>query len=241
MKEINSKDNRQYKFLKSLLQKKHRQEHKIFPVEGEVVLKEIKEEPKYLLCSRTYYEEHRSDNVTVVADNLFKGLCDTKTPQGIIGYFDFVEKSLYTLPGGKYVYLDGLQDPGNVGTIIRTADALSMDGVIFSPDTADIYSPKAVRSTMASLFRVNLYRAGTEDLFKLKERFTLYTTHLKGGRALNEVNFASNSILILGNEAGGVREEILNISDENIFIPMKEGTDSLNVAIAGGILMYNMR
>lgn len=241
MREINSKDNRQYKFLKSLLQKKYRQEHKIFPVEGETVLKEIKDEPKYLLCSRKYYEEHKPDNVTVVPDHLFKGLCDTKTPQGIIGYFDFVEKDLDTLPEGKYVYLDSLQDPGNVGTIIRTADALSMDGVIFSPDTADIYSPKSVRSTMASLFRVNLYRGSLEDLNRLKKKFTLYSTHLSGGKALSEVKFAHNSILILGNEAGGVREEILNISDENIFIPMKEGTDSLNVAIAGGILMYNMR
>lgn len=241
MREINSKDNRQYKFLKSLLQKKYRQEHKIFPVEGEVVLREIKEEPKYLLCSRTYYEENKPDNVTVVADNLFKGLCDTKTPQGIIGYFDFVEKDPGILTEGKYVYLDGLQDPGNVGTIIRTADALSMDGVIFSPDTADIYSPKAVRSTMASLFRVNIYRGSFDDLNRLKKKFTLYSTHLNGGKTLNEVKFADNSILILGNEAGGVREEILNISDENIFIPMKEGTDSLNVAIAGGILMYNMR
>ncbi len=245
MKIINSKDNKTYKFLKSLLQKKYRKESRLFPVEGSVVLSEIDRDFKYLCMSKTYYEKLEDkdvkEKVLVFDDNLFKDLCDTQNPQGILAYFDFIEKDAADLPDcGKFLYLDDLQDPGNVGTLIRTCDALSMDGLIVSPETVDLYSPKLVRSSMASLFRLPIYRLDKKSLLKCRKNFKIYATALHGAKDLRSITFEKNSILILGNEARGVSKDLLEGADEKISIRMREGVDSLNVAISGGIIIYSM-
>lgn len=249
MEIITSRQNKKAKYYKSLLQKKYRREEGIFPVEGSVVIEEailkcapeyvaIRENEdypsilKYLIKNKIPYDFYREE--------VFETLTDTKSPQGIIAYFKIFNKT-FKETRGKFIYLDGIKDPGNLGTIIRTSDALKLDGVILSNKTCDLFMPKVVRATMASIFRVPIYLDFEQNpLEKLKENFEIVTTSLEESQDIKDFTFKQNTILVIGNEAHGVSENILKIADKNIKIPMKDGVDSLNVAVAAGILIYEM-
>ncbi len=137
------------------------------------------------------------------------------------------------------VYLDGIQDPGNMGTIIRTCDACGVDMVVMSPYCADVFNPKVVRSTMASLFNVKLGVADVEvfDVFKDKG-FLIYATSLGDSVSYYDADFSGKSVIVIGNEANGVRKELLSISDKNIRIPMVGKAESLNASVACGVVLY---
>ena len=245
---IFSKDNKIYKYLKSLLQKKYRQREKLFLVEGEVVIRESLNYkiPKIIAISEEYKEKFEdiilnfNGNVYFFSKELFKNLISTENSQGIIGYFENLHLDIKNLTLGRYIFLDNLQDPGNVGGIIRSLDGFGLDGIILSKNTVELYNPKLIRSTMASIFRTRIYICDDEDILRLKNTFILIATDVNGAEESYNYKFPENFILILGNEANGVSKKLLNVAHKKIYIPI-EGINSLNVNVAGSILMYEIK
>ncbi|MDO5040987.1 MAG: RNA methyltransferase [Peptoniphilus sp.] len=245
---IKSRNNRYFKYFKSLLNKKNRQREHLFFAEGAKVVEESleHEKPQYVAISESYADKEnilrQNFKTFIFSENLFVNLCDTENPQGIIAYYRFLHRnSLSDIRRGIYLFLDDLQDPGNVGSLIRSALAFEIDGIIASKDTVEIYNPKLIRSTMASIFKIPIYVVDKSELNLLKNKgFEILTTDLDGGEVLYNQKFADNAIIALGNEAKGISQELKDLSDKSIYIPMAQNIDSLNVTVAGSILLYEL-
>ena len=253
---IASSENEKIKRLRKLIAKKSaRDEENVFVIEGK---KQIAEAPRELLCE-VYIssdeedlktEWYSSENVTCmngisvyeVERELFARVSDTKTPQGIMAV---VKKPSWpkfdAKEDGLYLICERLQDPGNVGTIIRTSEAAGADAVILSKDCADIFSPKVSRATMGSIFRQPVYYAEdiiafTEDL--CKEGVAVYAADLLAKDNYFDKDYKKASAFLIGNEGAGLSDEIKQVASEGIKIPMSEKIDSLNAAMSAGILLY---
>lgn len=191
--------------------------------------------------------------VETVSEEVFRKLSDTQTPQGL---FFLMEKMTYDLPGllkkagerkeqeGKrplFLILEDVQDPGNLGTMIRTGEGAGVDGILMSKGTADIYNPKTIRSTMGSLYRVPFLYTGDLKLTieQLKKAgICVYAAHLKGTKSYREPDYAGGAAFLIGNEGNGLKEETAALADEYIRIPMQGKLESLNAAVAAALLMY---
>ena len=180
--------------------------------------------------------------VEVPAD-LLQSLCDTQTPQGVLCLCRTPDTALpERLPGGRYLVLDGVQDPGNVGTVWRTADAFGADGLILLPGCADPWSPKTVRATMGACFRLPVYET---DLAALKARLDgadlpLYATALRHDTEdLRSVRL-DRCAVVIGSEGRGVGEETLALCEKTLKIPMRERCESLNAAVAAAVVLWEM-
>ena len=236
--EITSLENQLVKKIASLHKKKFRDEYKMFFIEGMKSIKEainFNQEIEYILYSpdMVYYDLD-IEGIEVSKEILCK-ISDTVTPQGIVAVCKIKDENIGILKGKKkIVYLDKVQDPGNVGTIIRTADAFGIDGVVLSKECADIYSPKVVRSTMGSIFHLPVIRdVNVEELKKLNMK--IYSSSLNGNE---EFKIEDNSILVIGNEGNGLRDEVADCADCLIRIPMEGEAESLNAAVAAAVLMF---
>lgn len=184
-------------------------------------------------------------NITIISDEISEYISDTKSPQGIFA----VAKSLDKIPDlatikeyGKIVVLDNLQDAGNVGTIIRTADALGIDAVIISNDTADIHSPKVVRGAMGSLFRLPCFVCELENALDLlnKENFDVYAAILdQTAQQLQNISFNEKSAVVIGNEGNGISEKTLAYCNKKLYIPISNA-ESLNAGVAASIICWEM-
>ncbi len=190
--------------------------------------------------------ERKNAKPIPVKPEKIKKLSETVTPQGIIAVAKIKKFSLNELwsEGSNIILaLDAIRDPGNVGTLIRTVDAFGIDGVLLSSDTVELYNPKVVRSTMGSIFHLPIF--DEVDLEKtipqLKKRnFKIYGTDAKEGKDPDKVDFSKKICLLIGSEAEGLNENLLKLSDEIIRIPIFGRAESLNVSIAGGILLYEI-
>lgn len=176
-------------------------------------------------------------SVTVVTNEVMKTLSDTEAPQGIMAVCHKSKGEFASLDGRKYLLIDSVQDPGNIGTMIRTADAAGMDAVILGEGCADPYNPKVVRSTQGSLFHLPILKASLEEVMN-KINIPIYGTALEGGVPYNQVEPTDEFALLVGNEGQGVSKELLAKTTKNLYIPIYGKSESLNVAIAAGILMY---
>lgn len=184
--------------------------------------------------------------VEEVSDDVYSSMSDTVTPQGVLGLVKTCEFTFEQILGeGErtplVVILESLQDPGNLGTIIRTAEGAGATGIIMNSTTVDIYSPKVVRSTMGSIFRVPHLITGDlpETLRKLQESgVMLYAAHLKGEKFYDELNFSQPCGFLIGNEGNGLTKETADMADAYMKIPMEGQLESLNAAMACGILLY---
>ncbi|MDU1643208.1 RNA methyltransferase [Peptoniphilus harei] len=244
---ITSKNNNTYKFLKGLLEKKHRQEHKLFMVEKPVVIEEAEGiEIHYLALSETAYKENKFENIIknvdqdkifVFSDNIFKNLCDAVTSPGIIAYYSYLHRD-FDRTSGKFLYLDDIREPGNLGGIIRSADALGLDGLIISPESCDLYNPKTVRSSMSSIFRLPIYFMSREDLVNLD--FNILATSLDNSTSTRDYDFKDKDIVVIGNEAKGVSDFIMSHAKDFLNIPISDKVDSLNANVAASIIIYEM-
>lgn len=245
---ITSTSNTKYKQIKLLLQKKYRVESECFTVEG---IKSVQDamnsdwEIVNIVVTQTFYETENFDydnhKIIYVQDELFSGLCDTKTPQGILAVLKMKNESEIPHNTGCCVFCDHVTDPGNIGTIIRTADAAGMDCVLLSEGCAELYNPKTVRASMGSFFHMKLFtNISVKQVHTMQENgFRLLCGALHEDAVQYTKTDLSEKILItLGNEANGVTKDILDIADECIKIPIEGKAESLNVAIAGAVLMY---
>lgn len=179
-----------------------------------------------------------------VSEEVFARITDTKTPQGILSVLTRPRYTLESMTGGAcplLLVLEDIQDPGNLGTIVRTGEGAGIDGIIMSKDTVDIYNPKTIRSTMGSVYRVPfLYADNLSETLALLSRknITTYAGDLKGKEYYNTFDFRQGTAFLVGNEGNGLKEETVRRADACLRIPMEGKVESLNAAIAASLLMY---
>ena len=195
----------------------------------------------------------KESSLLVVSDTVFKSMSETKTPQGILAVVEMPDYGLldkgfleqaYTKNGKiKLLVLEDTADPGNLGTIMRTAEAAGVTGVIMGKGTVDIFNPKVVRSTMGSIFRLPF--AYVEDLKETirelkKQGISFYATHLKGEKSYKDIKYSDRSAILVGNEARGLSNEVAELADNYVIIPMSGKVESLNAAVAAALMMYEV-
>ena len=190
--------------------------------------------------------ERRNVKSIPVKSEVLKKLSDTVTPQGIICVVKikkFSWEQVWSESSSTVLALDGIRDPGNVGTLIRTADAFGIDGVILSTDTVELYNPKVVRSTMGSIFHLPIFEEVDleKTIPRLKKRhFRTYGTDAKEGEDFDQLDYSTRICLLIGSEAKGLTKRLSRLSDEIIRIPTGGKAESLNASVAGGILLYEI-
>lgn len=244
MEHITSLKNPKVAAWKALKDRKVRRESGCFLVEGRKMVEEALasafDVETVLVQEGMELPDGLSMPVYELPAHVLAAVCDTKTPQGIAAVVRMKEQSAL---GKHIVVLDGVQDPGNVGTIIRTADAAGLDGVLLSNQCADVFSPKVLRATMGSIFRMNLRT--TDDLpgelTKLREKgYSILSSQLDGTPFYEREKVAEQFALIIGNEGNGVSEQVQQTATHRVRLPMRGGAESLNAAIAAAIMMYEL-
>lgn len=250
---ITSKENKTIKDIKKLKDKKSRKES--FIIEGYKMIDEaIKEKQQIDLI--VINEEFKNDKefkklnkiidakklkYIEVTNSIFKTLTDVITPQGVLAIINKnSQNSKIDYSQDFFIVLDEIQDPGNLGTIIRTADAAGIKQIIVSKNTVNCYSSKVIRSTMGAIFRIDIIETENivEQIKELqKNNFKVIATTLDASKSIYKIDYKKTAVVI-GNEANGVSKEIQKIANEKIKIPMPGKAESLNAAIATGIIMY---
>ena len=243
---IESNQNKIIKEVNSLKAKKERDKTGLFILEGKRLVDEIPNswEIKYLLKAESYSEDINFENVYTVKDSLFEKISETVNPQGILAVCHIKEFDVTNVDYSNspfFVVLENVTDPGNMGTLIRTADAAGADGIFLSKGCVDIYNPKVIRATMGSIFHLPIYR--NLNLMYLMEDFKnnnvkTLAAHLKGTSTPYKVDMTTACAVIIGNEANGLSDEISEMASDLVKIPMPGKAESMNAGIAGGILIY---
>ncbi len=254
MQVITSKDNEIIKSIKKLKDKKFREQEHKYIIEGIKLIEEaVKESAKIntvVVCedcvkneeidSKLLYEVAKY-NCIYVSERIFSLLTDVKNPQGILAVIEKEAQSeLIDYNEDLIVVLDKVQDPGNLGTILRTVDSIGLKQIIVAEGSGDIFNPKVVRSTMGAIFRVKVKIS--QDIQKTiaeikKHKFKVISTSLATDKSIYDVKYEKSAIII-GNEANGVSKELQDASDELVKIPMLGNTESLNASVATGIVLY---
>ena len=255
---ITSKDNPVIKLYQKLSDsKKERLQYGLFVLEGlRIVEDALREDARvsHLILTKQAFDRFgdellqadlRDTKTLVISNELGNRIASTSTTQGVFAICGIAEeKAPVFADNGRYVVLFGLQDPGNVGMIIRTADALGIDG-IFMCGSCDLYSPKVIRSTMGSVFRENIYIIGSEDeLFEVLKSGGVTTSAAvidTDAEKVTECGFTGRQAVFIGNEGNGLPAEVSRRCDRRVTIPMNGTINSLNAAMAAGILMWELK
>lgn len=243
MEKITSISNQLIKDIYQLKQKKYRNQTRQFMVEGLHLVEEAyKNKVLKIVLSNDELLLNKFNNVkTVLVNNqIIEKLSNTTTPQNVLGVVDIIENKFELVD--KYLILDGVNDPGNLGTIIRTSLALGVNHLILSNNTVDIYNDKVIRATQGAIFKANIYYTDLEDIYKkLKQNnIKIITTSLEANKTLNDLEKMDKFAIVVGNEANGISNVSKEYADELIIIPMKNNIESLNVGIASGIILYGV-
>lgn len=247
---IESKDNTLFKYTKKLKERKHRVKENKYIIEGFRLVQEAfkaKCNIEYIIVNEVgkgKLEEYLSqyiDNVKIyeMRNELFFQLTSTENTQGIIAVSN-INNSISNISGDFYLLCDKVQDPGNLGTIIRTAHAAGVNVIILTKGTVDIYNDKTIRSTMGSIFYMPIiYDNDLSLLKKLKgDGFALVATSLEESKNFFDEDLSGKVILSVGNEGNGISEEIFELADKKVKIPMPGGAESLNVGVATSIILF---
>ena len=254
MQIITSKDNEIIKNIRKLKEKKYRDANNEYLIEGIKLIKEAVEEKAKIklivVCEESIedgdidqkllYEIAKYDCI-YVNKKVFSILTDVQNPQGILAVIEKKNnEENINYKEDIIVVLDGIQDPGNLVTILRTIDSVGLSQVIVSKETADSYNPKVVRSTMGAIFRVNVIES--EDLLQTlknlkKHKYKIMATSLENNNSIYDVEY-NKKVIVIGNEANGVSKNVLEYADEKIKIPMLGKTESLNASVATSIILY---
>ncbi len=252
--EVTGLQNPAVKAAAELKQKKYRTQNCLYLAEG---LRTAEEAVAYKAVETLFYvatddertmrllEDAAAQNIKLVcvSENVMKKIADTETPQGIIAVCKMRQPKLENLlaSGKMLLVLDRVGDPGNIGTMLRTADAAGIGGLVLLKGCADIYAPKTVRSSMGSLFHIPVLSGVSEQEFvsaAKKAGYDLLVTCLDGADNLYKADLSGRIAFVMGNEAGGVSETLLAKADKRVYIPMAGRAESLNVAMAAGIVMF---
>lgn len=236
-----SVNNEKIKNIKKLNTKKYRDETNLYLVEGEHLVKEAYENN---VLEELILLENTNLNIDVkisyVTKNVLNFISNLDTPNGILG---ICKKKENTLKGNKIVILEDIQDPGNLGTIIRSSVAFNVDTLVLSNNTVDLYNPKVIRATQGMLFKLNIIiENDLENLIKnLKQNnYTIYTTNVKNGNSLKTIEKKDKVAIIMGNEGSGVSDKLNSLADKYLYIDMNKNCESLNVAVATSIILYEL-
>ena len=242
---ITSKANNVVKNTKKLLQKKYRKDS--YLIEGWHLFEEAvnaQAEIRHIFVLENFFDKVKDfSQVHVVTSEILTDLADSKTPQGIVAEIAFEKQSAPSFLKGKYLFLEDVQDHGNVGTIIRTADAAGYDGVFISQHSADIYNLKTLRSMQGSHFHLPIYQMKTSDFLELAKQIqlpVLATTLSRDSIDYRELAPMTDFVLVLGNEGQGISQQMMDKADQLVHISMKGRAESLNVAVAAGILIFSL-
>lgn len=252
--EITNVQNPQVKGAAELKQKKYRQQQRCFLAEGLRTVEEAVNSKAVKSIFYTAIEDDRTRQLLekaaekqlklyCVTEQIMKKLADTENPQGIIAVCKMQDTTLENLlaSGEMLLVLDRVGDPGNIGTMLRTADAAGIGGMVLLKGTADIYAPKTVRASMGSLFHVPVVDGIEEEEFvRIAQRagYQLLVTSLEGADNLYKAKLNGRLAFVMGNEANGVTDSLLKAADKRVYIPMAGRAESLNVAMAAGIVMF---
>lgn len=233
---ITSINNDRIKEISKLSNKKYRKESRLFIVEGEHL---VEEAYKHNLLKEVYsLNETDYENNYIVTENVMKKISNLDSVPNIIGVCKMKEENEL---GNKLLILDNIQDPGNLGTIIRSAVAFNVSTIVLSNDTVDLYNPKVIRATEGMIFNINII---TRDLFSfipsIKNEYKIYGTNVNNGTLLKNVEKKEKCAIIMGNEGNGVKKELQDMADENIYINMNDKCESLNVGVATSIILYEL-
>ena len=234
-----SKENKKIKYIKKLNTKKYRDEFNEFIVEGEhLVLEAYK---KGLLEEIILLDSFSIDidiPKIVVNESIMRYISNLDNPSNVLG---ICKKKKNTITGNKLLILDDVQDPGNIGTIIRSSVAFDIDTVILSKGCADVYSSKVLRATQGMIFNTNIVICDLEDfLNSIKGKYKIFGTDVKNGKDLKSIEKVEKFAIIMGNEGNGVKTNLLDFCDEYINISMNKKCESLNVAVATSIILYEL-
>ncbi|SCY80262.1 RNA methyltransferase, TrmH family [Alkaliphilus peptidifermentans DSM 18978] len=254
---ITSEQNPIIKHIKGLKLKKNRIKYNSYLVEGVRIIDEAirhqAQMERVVFCSslvnveggrKLLMQAQKKYTVNEITPELMKKLSDTENPQGIIAVAQNQNNSLEAINinhQATIVILDRIQDPGNLGTIIRTAEAAGTDGIILTKGSVDPYNSKTIRGTMGALFHIPVIICNDNDEwieFIKKYKFKLFASHLETNQSYDDIEYPEKTAIIIGNEANGIDEKLLKIADEAIKIPIYGKIESLNASVAAGLLMY---
>ncbi len=238
---ISSVNNERAKYWARLTEKKYQMEERLFLVEGEHLVEEASKSGHLEEVIVLEGCEYNYENITVVSEPVMKKITSLVSIPKIIGVARMLEPRGIE---GNVLLLDGVQDPGNMGTIIRSAVAFGIDTIVLGEGTVSVYNPKVVRATEGLMFHLNIILAKIEDtILSLHEKgYDVYSSKVDGGKVLKEIEFdKKKTAIVVGSEGRGVREEIGRMCDEYLYIPMDESCESLNVGVATSIILYELK
>ena len=229
---IESVNNERIKRFSKLQNKKYRDLEGLFIVEGEHLVEEAKK--KDLLVEVFSLDGSVG---TIVSEAVMRKLSGLKSVPKVLG---IAKKPEHAQVKGNILMLDGIQDPGNLGTIIRSAAAFNIDTIVASLDTVDVYNTKTLRSSEGMIFNINYVIADLENIIKKLKDYNVYVTNVLNGESLDDIETKGKYALIVGNEGSGVRKNIQELATNTLYIPMNDKCESLNVAIATSIILYEL-
>ena len=230
---ITSLDNPKIKYLASLSKAKERKQEQKFIVEGKHLVDEAKKQNVLIEA----YSIEEKEGYIQVSPSVMKKISNTNTLVSEIGLCKMLEKRELS---NKLLLLDGVQDPGNMGALIRSAKAFGFDTIILGDGCVDIYNDKVIRSSQGAIFKLNFITSNIKDFILSHKEYKIYGTNVVNGIPMEDVMKEGKLGIVLGNEGNGISKETSSVIEKNIYIPM-ENTESLNVSVAGGILMYYLR
>lgn len=229
---IESVNNERIKRYAKLQQKKYRDLEGLFIVEGDHLVEEAK---KNNLLVDTFSLD--GSEGTQVSESVMRKLSSLSTAPNVLG---IVKKRESKEIVGNILILDGIQDPGNLGTIIRSAVAFNIDTIIASSDTVDVCNQKTIRSSEGMIFNINYIVADLEEILPSLNEYDIYTTNVVNGEDIRTIDVTKKYAIIMGNEGAGVRKNIATLANKTLYIPISEKCESLNVAIATSIILYEL-
>jgi len=233
-------ENKKIKSIKKLNDKKYRDIDNIFLIEGEhLILEAKKNNILESVIALEGYELNVDFDIDYASLNVLKYITNLNTPPKVIGVCRKIKSRDIK---GNVVVLDGIQDPGNLGTIIRSCVAFNIDTLLLSKNTVDLYNPKVVRATQGMLFNINIVVCDIkEEIQKLKENgYYVFGTDVNNGKTLKSIEKKSQFVIIMGNEGNGMSDEIKTICDDFLYIDMNKNCESLNVGVATSIILYEL-
>lgn len=254
MADITSTQNSKVKKWKKLHTKRERNKTKTYIIEGFHLVEEAinfnKENILHILITEELMDSEEMNaldlknlDIISITSNVADELAETETNQGIFAILNIKENTSFSEIKAPFLMFDAVQDPGNVGTMIRTADAAGFQGVIFGEGTVDLYNAKTIRSAQGSHFHLEVFEGTLEDYiyhFKVQGAKVFGTALNEEAESYKNIDITGPFALIVGNEGAGMHKEILELVDQNIYIPMKGQSESLNVAIAASIMMFHL-